>query len=189
MAQNASELGFATDGDILIAPYGTPIPEKISATPDPAYINLGYATTDGVTDSAGQEVAETEAWQSATPIKRKVTKRSKGLAATLLQSNRETFALAFGGGTWAETDPGEYEYTPPADTDDLPEYTVLVEVYDNDIHDRIILKRATMAEAVEVKRQRTEAAQYPVKFDALTPDGEDSAWSFQSDNPAFGEGS
>lgn len=189
MANDSSQLGYATDGDILVAPYGTPIPDSISDDPDPAFVNLGYATTDGVTDSAGQEIAETEAWQSATPIDRKVTKRTRGLAATLLQTNRENYKIAFGNGDWAETGPGEYEYTPPADTDPLAEYVVIVEVRDEDIHDRIILKRATLADEIEVQHVRNEAAKYPLKFDALTPDGDDRAWKFQSDNPAFAEAS
>jgi hypothetical protein len=189
MAQNASELQYATDGDILIAPFGTTLPETISDTPDAAFVNVGYATTDGVNETTGQEVSETEAWQSATPINRKVIKRLKGLAATLLQTNRANYRIAFGGGTWEETAPGEYKYTPPADSEDMPEYSVIVEIRDGDIHDRIILKRATMGEEIEVQHVRNEAAQYPLKFDALTPDGEDTAWEFQSDNPAFGEGS
>jgi len=187
MAQNASELQYATDGDILVAPYGTALPETISDELDPAFVNLGYATTDGVTENTGQEVTETDAWQSPTPIDRKVLKRLKGIAATLLQTNRENYKIAFGGGEWAETAPGEYEYTPPADTAGLPEYVVIVEVRDEDIHDRIILKRATMGEEIEVQRVRDKAAQYPLKFDALTPDGESTAWGFQSDNPAFAE--
>lgn len=183
MAQDSTELQYVGDGNILVAPYGTEIPETLGDALDPEFRDLGYASTDGVTDSTEPEVSETEAWQSDLPIKRRVTKRMRGIAATLLQTNRDNYALAFGGGSWAETAPGEYEYTPPADTDALPEYVVVVEIFDGDVHDRIILKRATMTEAVEVQHVRNEAAQYPLKFDALRPEGDDSAWKFQSNNP------
>jgi hypothetical protein len=183
MAQDSTELQYVGDGNILVAPYGTAIPETLGDELDAAFRDLGYASTDGVTDSFEQEVSETEAWQSDLPIDRRVTKRMRGLAATLLQTNRENYALAFGDGTWAETAPEEYEYTPPADTDPLAEYVVVVEIFDGDVHDRIILKRATMTEAVEIQHVRNEAAQYPLKFDALRPEGEESAWKLQTNNP------
>lgn len=183
MAQDSTELRYVGDGDILVAPFGTQIPETLGDELDPAFRNLGYASTDGVTDSFEQEVEDTEAWQSDLPIHRRVTKRMRGLAATLLQTNRDNYALAFGDGTWSETAPGEYEYTPPADTDPLAEYVVVVEIKDDDVHDRIILKRATMTEGVEVQHLRNEAAQYPLKFDALRPENEESAWKFQTNNP------
>lgn len=184
MAQDSKELQYVGDGNILVAPYGTAIPDTLGDPLDPAFRDLGYASTDGVTDSSEPEVSETEAWQSDLPIRRRVTKRMRGIAATLLQTNRENYALVFGGGSWAETAPGEYEYSPPADTDELAEYVVVVEIFDGDVHDRIILERATMTEAIEVQHVRDEAARYPLKFDALRPEGEDSAWKFQTNNPA-----
>lgn len=183
MAQDASELQYVGDANIFVAPYGTPIPDTLSDPLDAAFKNLGYATTDGVADSHGQEVEETYALQSDLPVKRRVTKRTRGLAFTLLQTNRDNYALAFGNGTWEETEPGEYEYTPPADTDDLTEYVVIAEFEDGDDKERVILKRATMGEEVEVQRVRNEAAQYPLKFDALRPEGDSSAWKLQSNNP------
>ncbi len=184
MAQDSTELQYVGDGNIFVAVYPAPLPETLSDPLDSAFYDLGYASTDGVTDSFGQEVSETEAWQSADAIHRRVTKRTRGLAATMLQTNRDNYALAFGGGTWTETAPGEYEYNPPADNDDLVEYVVIAEYEDGDDKERVILKRATMTEGVEIQRVRNEAAQYPLKFDALRPEGEDSAWKMQSNNPA-----
>lgn len=183
MAQESSELQYVGDAHIFVAPYGTIVPDSLGDELNPAFRELGYASTDGVTDSSEPEVQETYALQSDLPVKRRVTKRTRGLAFTLLQTNRENYALTFGGGEWAETAPGEYEYTPPADTDDLAEYVVVAEFEDGDVKERIILLRATQTESVEVQHVRDEAAQYPLKFDALRPEGEKSAWKRQTNNP------
>lgn len=182
MAQNPKELRYATDGDLWIAEAGVELPESIGDDLDAEFANLGYATEDGVSSNRSISTEDIKAWQEADPIDKRVTERGFVITATLLQTNRDTYAAAFGGGAWSETDPGEYEYLPPASSDPLPEYTLVVDIKDGDVHDRVIIPRCVVADEVEVQYVRNDAAKYPLTFTALAPAGGGRSWRFQTNN-------
>ncbi len=182
MAQDPKQLRYATDGDIWIAESGVALPESISDELDPGYANLGYATDEGVSSNRSISAEDVRAWQEADPIDKRVTERGFAVSVTLLQTNRDVYAAAFGGGEWTETLPGEFEYLPPASADPLPEYTLAVDIIDGDVHDRIILPRCVVAEELETQYVRNEATKYPLTFTALAPSGGGRAWRFQTNN-------
>lgn len=182
MAKNAKEMRYALDGDIWIAESGTEFPESISDPLDKAFANLGYATPDGSTATQSVDSNDVEVWQEAEPVDKRVTKRTYTFAAQLVQTNREVYSAAFGGGEWTEPAPGEYEYLPPASTDRLPEYALVVDIEEEDVHDRILIPRCVMAEEVAVQYVRNEAAKYPLTFTALAPGSGLRPWRLQSNN-------
>lgn len=185
MARDSSEVRVAASGDIYVGPFGTALPEDIATALNPALTNLGYATDDGVTATAGVDVEDIPVWQRHTPARRIVTARSYRLGFQLAQWNPDNFALAFGGGDWTEPTAGVFRYDPPADQDDLPEYSAVVEWQDGDHQHRIVVIRATMTEEVETQLVRNAAAVLPVVLNALTPDDEDSPWYHLTDDAAF----
>lgn len=186
MAQTAEEITVALTGNVWIAPYSDSLnlPEDLGA-PDAAYTDMGYTSEDGVTFAVTPNVEDIMAWQKATPVRRIVTSRESVVGYTLEQLNLDTFAHAFGGGEWTEPTAGIYRYDPPADADELAEYSAIIDFYDGDRHGRFVLIRGTVNDAVETNLVRNNAAMLPVSLAALTPDDEDSAWYFLSDDPAF----
>lgn len=187
--QDATEIVVAASGDISIAPFGTTLPEDPTEDLDPAFVVLGYATEDGVTLTDGVTVQEINAWQKAQPVRKITTLRTKTAAFQLEQWNRENFELAYQGGEWTEPSPGVYRYDPPADSDDLPEWSVVIDWQDGDKHHRLVIERAIVQEGVSTKLARTGAAVLPITLGALTPDNEPSAWYHLTDDPAFAHGS
>lgn len=182
---NAEQIAVAASGHISVAPIGTTLPTDPTAALDDAFVDLGYVTEDGVTFTAEPTVEDINAWQSATPVRRLVTARALTVTWQGLEWNKDTFALAFGGGTWTEPTSGVYQYDPPADTDALAEYALVIDAADGDKNYRWIVKRGNVTDAVETNLVRSGAALLPVTFSALTPDGEDTAWLFLTDDAAF----
>lgn len=186
MAQTAEEITVALTGNVWIAPYSDTLvlPEDLGA-PDAAFTDMGYTTEDGVTFSATPNVEDIMAWQKATPVRRIVTSREVTIGYTLEQLNLDTFAHAFGGGEWTEPTAGVYRYDPPADADALAEYACIIDFADGDRNGRFVLSRGTVNDAVETNLVRNNAAMLPVSLAGLTPDGEDTAWYFISNDDAF----
>jgi hypothetical protein len=182
MAQNPKELRYATDGDLWIAESGVELPETISDELDAEFANLGYASDEGVSSSRSISTEDIRAWQEADPIDKRVTERGFAISATLLQTNRDVYAATFGGGEWVETKTDEYEYLPPASGDPLPEYSLVVDIKDGDVHDRLIIPRCVVADEVETQYVRNDATKYPLNFTALAPEGGGRAWRFQTNN-------
>lgn len=187
MAQNAEEIVVAAQGSINVATVTDTLvyPTTEDETLDSAFAELGYATEDGVTFTATPNVEDINAWQAATPVRRLVTARALTLATQLEQWNEDTFAIAFGGGEWSESGT-TFRYDPPADTDALVSLAVVIDAQDGDRKMRWVVYRTNVTEAVETNLTRTAAAVLPVTFSALTPDDQDRAWYYLSDDAAFG---
>lgn len=189
MAKESSKIRVFSGGGLSVAPFGTTLPTSPIASLDPAFTDLGYLTEDGATFTKGQEVEDIRSWQSATPTRRVVTTRSYGVAGQLQQQDQVNYALAFGGGDWTEPTLGIFRYDPPADTDDLPEYSLVVDGVDGDIHHRAVIIRATIEGETETQWVRNAAALLPLNFAALTPDGADAPWYYLTDDENFAEAS
>lgn len=187
--QNADELVVAAKGDISIAPVGTTLPTDLGDL-DAAFVVLGYTSDEGVTFSYSESREDIPAWQKATPVRRIVTARGLSTAYQLLQWNRDTFALAFGGGEWSEPTSGVFRYDPPDEDDALAEYVQVIDFRDGERHSRVVIEKGGVTEDVESNLVRTGAALLPVTFAALASDDEERPpWYFLGDDPAFEEAS
>lgn len=190
LGQEAREITVASDGHIWVASLTDSLtyPESVDDALDATFIDLGYATEDGVTFTATPTVEDINSWQSATPTRRITTARTTTLAFSLQQWNQDTFEVAFGGGTWTHSG-GVNRYDPPADNAALAEFAVVIDAQDGEKNMRWVVMRATIEEAVETQLVRTGAAVLPVTFSALAPEGEDTSWYFMDDDVSFDSGS
>lgn len=181
----ASEIVVAAAGEIYAAPFGTTLPTEVDTSLNAAFLDVGYVTDAGVTFTATPTVADVGAWQKLTAVRKIVTARSLTIAMQMEQWNQETFALAFGGGTWSMVSPGSYKYEPPKDGDALVDYSVVIDARDGDKALRWVIRKCQVQEAVTTNLVNTAAALLPVTFSALTPDDKDNAWYFLSDAVEF----
>jgi hypothetical protein len=187
MSQDAAELHVGASGSVSAAPVGTTIPTTPTASPDAAFIDLGYMTEDGVTFSSTPTVEDINAWQSPDPIRRLVTTRTLTAAFNAQQVNQENFLVAFGGGTWSSPSAGVYKYVPPAAADALQELALLVRSADGTKNNQYGIYRGNITEAVESQIVRSAPQTLPITFSALTPTGGGASWEFLTDDAyAFG---
>lgn len=188
--ENKEEIVVALDGSVNLAPFGKALPTDLKPLKAEDFTDLGYQSTDGVTFTVTPSVTDIEAWQSATPVRKIVTARALAVKFTALQWNVSTFAAAFGGGAWTEKEeakegkPGLYRYDPPADQDDLPDYSTVIDFQDGDKNYRLVVELGNITDAVETNLARGSASTIPISIDALTPDGKDRSWYLLSDDPA-----
>lgn len=80
-------------GAIFWAPAGTALPEDADATLDPAFVNLGYVSEDGLTSTVAEEGDEIRGW-GPEPVMRSQTAYDRTFVFNLLETSRES-ALRF----------------------------------------------------------------------------------------------
>lgn len=101
LAQNADEIVVAASGNIYVAPVGTALPTTADDALNGSFVQLGFASEDGVTFTDSTEYEDVPAWQSFYPV-RKIPSTKESMAEfTLLQWNVNTIPLAFQGGAWS----------------------------------------------------------------------------------------
>jgi hypothetical protein len=81
-------------GAFRTAPLATAMPA--SMVPFPAgWVNLGYISDDGITESRSEDRADFTPWQSSSPIRTEVTTSQKTLQLTLWETNWNTISLYY----------------------------------------------------------------------------------------------
>jgi hypothetical protein len=182
MSANADEVVVGASGRVYVAPVGTTLPTDPTTSLDADFVDLGFVS-EGVTLSFALQTEDITAWQSAFPIRKIGTGFEGSAAFELLQWNADSIAVAFGGGSVTETDPGVYTYTPPA-ASDVAEYAAVIEWADGLRNYRWVINRCTVAEGVETTLNRTSAATLPITLAILGDDGVDP-WYLVTDDPAL----
>lgn len=191
MAWNdADELVVAKNGQVYVAPIGTPLPTDPDEALNAAFIGLGYVTEDGATLTVSPEVTDFMAWQSRQPIRRELTAQEIQVSFGLQQWNEETVPLAFGGGQITTLGGGAgYRYDFPEDSDSLDERALVLDAQDGAVHHRFVFPRGNVTEAVETQFQRGATAVLPVTFKALEPTEGGRPGYYLTDSPDFAAGS
>lgn len=176
MPIDADEVLVAAKGNIYVAPVGTALPTTEVATLNGAFIDLGYTSEDGVSLNFGQTTQDIGAWQSASAVRRIRTGTTMAITFNLLQFNRLSTSLAFGGGTWSNAAAASWRYDPPDEDDAIVEYAFVLDIQDGTKKTRYVLERSTVSEDVNVTLVRTNAAVLPITMKALKPDNGNSTW-------------
>lgn len=184
MGRSVEEIVVGANGAIYNARPGSPLPGSINQPLDPAHwIDLGYASEDGVTWTDGKSTTPIRAWQSFYDLRRMVESREGTATFSLLQWNGDTVRLAYGGGDIVEPEPGAYRYVPPP-PEELGESMLAIEWQDGAKDYRLVLPRGNVSDNVETNIVRTEAGMLPITFAILGSDTGDP-WYFDTNDPAF----
>lgn len=184
--RNPDEVVVAAEGDLYVAPVGTAAPATILVAPSATWLKLGYTTTDGVTFLDGKTLEPIRAWQEFYPIRNIVTEKVASLAFVLMQWNKDTVPLAFGGGAVVEDAPGAFSYEPPAPSV-MDERAAILEWQDGAKDYRLIVARVMVSENVETNLVRTAEAGLPITLSVLGETGV-APWLLQTNDPAFDPG-
>ncbi|MQB01862.1 MAG: phage tail protein [Actinobacteria bacterium] len=187
MALDSTQVVVAADGRIRVAPVGTADPTDVETAYDPAWLDLGFATEDGVTLNDSKTIEAFRAWQALYPIRRVITERDFTLSFQLLQWNADTVPFAFGGGEVSTTGvaPDEvHRFDPPAPAE-LDERALSVEWFDGDKTYRLFVARGLVMEAVESNLTRSDMSALPISFGAIAADETTQPWHLITSDPAF----
>lgn len=188
MTKTPDEIVVGANGSIYVAPVGSTKPATINVPLGGEFVELGYATEDGVTWTDGKTLESIRAWQSFYDLRRIVSAKEGMIAFALMQWNGVTVPLAFGGGEITESAPGSglFEYVPP-DPSVIDERMLVVEWADGDKDYRLGFSKGIVSENVETNVVRTAEARLPITFALLGEEGVDPFF-LQTNDPAFENG-
>lgn len=182
MPQTASEIVVGGNGFLWVAPVGTAAPTTTTTALNAAFIDMGFATEDGVTVTVGKTIVDIRVWQSFYAARKLVTDRNFRVAFALRQWNEVNVPLAFGG-TFSGTTPN-YKIEPTA-PEVVDTRSFVFEWVDGTKNYRLYIPVGIIAEDVESKIARDDSAQLPLSVDALDPGGGVKPWTMYTNDPAY----
>ncbi|SDH68910.1 hypothetical protein SAMN05421505_12088 [Sinosporangium album] len=169
---------------LYLAPVGTAAPEGPTVTMPAAWKSVGMFTPDSLNWSGDPEFQETEAHQSAYPVKVWQTKDAANLEVELLEWSGDNFKAVYGGGTIEAITPAGggavyYKYTPPS-IGSRTEVAACLELGDGTRRMRRIIPRCMQREGVQHELGRDASATLPMNLSVLGSDVGSAFYDFFS---------
>lgn len=112
---NVNELVVGNGRGIYAAPAGT-TNVALATAPATPWVDLGYASDDGVTLSDSPSEENVGAWQSADPVLVLTTENARTFAFNLMQWNVDVLTFVFGGGLVTPDPPAGKTFAPTKTT-------------------------------------------------------------------------
>jgi len=186
MALDSTETVIGFGAAIMVAPLTATIPTNESSTPSGDWIDLGYATEDGVTITPNMTKTRIGAWQTPDPVRSWTQSRQMTVAFTLEQWNGENLIVAFDGGQVTLVSAGHYKYVGPAPTDSEQQLQLMVDWADGSKLYRAVFPSVSLSETGAINLRRSEIAGLPLTFDSLRISDED-LFILLTNDPAFAD--
>lgn len=163
MALNSDNVLVALTGAAMWAPLGSTMPTDTSTAWDAAFIDLGYLSEDGVTETPEDETTDIVAWQNGATVRSLITSSTLTFGFTMIETTAAGLALYHGSTvTGTGTGPATVELAgPPAGR-----FALGLDVIDGDRDIRIVIPAASVVERGEITYQSAEAIGYPVTIRA-----------------------
>lgn len=96
MALDSGNVRVGVTGAVYVAPVGTTLPGTATATPNGAFVELGYVSDGGITQSISVDSTDIQAWQNATTVRTLQTGHTVTYQLELLEINWATLDTYFG---------------------------------------------------------------------------------------------
>lgn len=157
MALSSDNVRVAVTGGVYRAPEGTALPVDATTALNVAFLELGYVSEDGVTESQGSDTNDIVAWQNGDIVRKVQTSHDLTYAFSMLETNDNVIAAFYGNGTAAEYEingeqPGRFSW--------------VLEVLDGDHHIRVVLPSAQVTERGDKTFVNGDAIMYPFTLTA-----------------------
>lgn len=156
---------------VFAAPLGTDLPTDATTELPAEWIDLGWVSEDGVTNSMKRNTTKHRAWSGAVV---KVTQDSyeETLRFALLESSAAALKVAFGEDNVTDTSGAltvEHSHLM------LARQSFVVEFIDGDRKGRIVIKEGQVTEVGDVKYVHKDLLMWDLTVDTFIPEGETSA--------------
>lgn len=186
MALDGSEVLRGLSGHLHMGAVGATMPTDTATAINPAiFTELGYTSEDALSMGVATDSSEIRAWQALTAVRTDVTAQTITFKFSLIQTNRDTLALAFNGGAFSDgTTPGDVVYTPPS-ASTAAEHAFVFEVLDGDIVTRIRVPRASVSELGDIVFNKADATAFDITLTALAAAGDAAPWDIITNNTAL----
>lgn len=152
-------------GAIFMAPIGTTLPTDSTTSLNSAFVELGYASEDGVTNSESRESETIKAWGGDTVLK-PFTGKEDTFSFTLIEAlNVNALKLVYGDSN--VTGDLANGITIKSASEDLESHSFVIEMVLNGAIKRIVIPSAKVTEVGEITYADGEAIGYDTTLTAV----------------------
>ena len=155
-------------GSAHYAAVGATLPTGLEAYTEP-FVNLGWISDEGLTESISEEKTAWTPWQSVGPIRSQVTSQQFTFQLTLWSIGGLANALRYGvpESDMTYDDVGEFvEFTQGGEIPKDFRFVLPLDLLDGDKHRRFILPSASVEERGDVIYTKSDLVGYPFTFAA-----------------------
>lgn len=167
-ASNVSAGKPKVGGAVFSAPVGTPLPTTTTEALDAAFVNLGYCSEDGVTNSTSLETQKIKAWGGNTVLVILSSKDDQFKFKLIEVKNVDVLKYVYGDNNVSGT--LETGIAINVNADDIPEQSLVIDMILRDnTAKRIVVPSAKISEFGDINYADADAIGYEVTNDC-TPD-------------------
>lgn len=165
-------------GAIFVAPVGTTLPESTSASLNTAFKNLGYISTDGVTNSNSMSSNDVKAWGGNTVLNTQTDKPDTFKFKLLEVLNVDVLKTVYGSSNVIENSvSGEIEIT--ANAEELTEMSWVIDmVLRNGTKKRIVIPSAKVSAIADIVYKDDDAVAYDTTISAVPDEDGNSHYEY-----------
>lgn len=175
MPTTADNVRVAVTGSINKGPADTTLPEDALEALDGGFVELGYASEDGVTQAIAEDRTDIIAWQNADVVRKVRTSHDVTYAFSMLETNLDTLETYYGDGSVSGTlADGVVEIKGDMDT----RGAWVIHVIDGDQLIRIVIPDGQVTERGDVEYVSGNAIMYPVTITAYPDDDDVKAYMY-----------
>lgn len=90
MALNSANVDVAVTGALMLAPLGSTLPVDADTPLTSPYVDMGYVSDEGITETRERSVTNIIAWQNSDTVRAVVTESSIMVSGVLIETKKET---------------------------------------------------------------------------------------------------
>lgn len=153
---------------VYAAPLGTPLPTSATASLNAAFVDLGWVSEDGVTNSIQRDVTRHKAWGGDT-VKTTQDNYTETVQFALLESSSDVLKVVYGDDN--VTAGGDYQsITVEHSSLQLERRSFVIDFIDGDRVGRIVVREGLVAEVGDVRYVHSGLTMYELTVDVYKPD-------------------
>lgn len=97
MALDSDNVRVAVTGAVYVAPTGTASPNYSDDALDAAFQDLGYVSSDGISESMDKSTTQIRSWQDGSLVREIISEGTYSVSLTFIETNEDVVNLYYGG--------------------------------------------------------------------------------------------
>lgn len=96
MALDSDNVRVATTGAVYVAPVGTAAPTDSEGALNGSFVDLGYVSADGITETMDKSTTQIRSWQDGSLVREVVSEGTYSVEMTFIETNEAVLELYYG---------------------------------------------------------------------------------------------
>lgn len=163
MALDSDNVRVAVSGAVYVAPTGTAAPTASDSTLNVAFVDLGYVSADGITESIDRTTNQIRAWQNGSLVREVTSEGTYSVSMTFIETSEAVLELYYGSTQTA----GEISIDP---TSTGGRQSFVIDVVDGTNVERVYIPAGEITSVGERTLASGEAIGYQVTITAYADD-------------------